>query len=78
MSYRLRVSRRAESQIRVAGDWWLENRPKAPEAFSEEIEVRRVFLGRIRYYLYYQAFPATEIIEVLAVWHASRGKEPSF
>jgi plasmid stabilization system protein ParE len=99
--YRLQVSRRAESQIRVAADWWLENRPKAPEAFSEEIErafdlvralpsvgepvahpklrgVRRVFLGRIRYYLYYQASPATEIVEVLAVWHASRGKGPSF
>jgi plasmid stabilization system protein ParE len=99
LSYRLRVSRRAESQIRVASDWWLENRPKAPQAFSEEIErafdlvralpsvgepvahlglkgVRRVLLGRIRYYLYYQAFPAMEIVEVLALWHTSRGKGP--
>ena len=101
MSYRLQVSQRAESQIRVAADWWLENRPKAPEAFSEEIDrafdlvralpsvgepvahrylkgVRRMLLGRIRYYLYYQAFSATETVEVLALWHTSRGKGPSF
>jgi plasmid stabilization system protein ParE len=101
LSYRLQVSPRAEAQIRVAADWWLENRPKAPEAFAEEIErtfdliralpsvgepvahpklkgVRRVLLGRIQYYLYYQAFPATEIVEVLALWHTSRGKGPRF
>ena len=101
MSYRLRVSPKAESQIRTAADWWLENRPKAPEAFAEEVArafdliralpsvgepvahptlkgVRRVLLGKVQYYLYYQPFPATEIVEVLALWHTSRGKGPSF
>lgn len=101
MSYRLQVSRRAESQIRVAADWWLKNRSKAPEAFAEEIArafdliralpsvgepvahpslkgVRRVLLERVQYYLYYQPFPATDIVEVLALWHTSRGKGPSF
>lgn len=37
MSYRIRVARRAQAQIRKAADWWVDNRPKAPTAFSEEI-----------------------------------------
>ena len=38
MSYTFRVSRRAASQIRAAAEWWAHNRPKAPQAFSEELE----------------------------------------
>lgn len=101
MSYRLRVSPKAESQIRVAADWWLENRPKAPAAFAEEIErafelirtlpsvgepvghrrlsgLRRVLLGRVRYYLYYQVTVDEGSVEVLALWHTSRGTGPRF
>lgn len=101
MSYRLKVSSRAESQIRVAADWWLENRPKAPVAFAEEIErafelirtlpsvgepvahlrlagLRRVLLGRVRYYLYYQVSADEGFLEVLALWHTSRGTGPRF
>jgi plasmid stabilization system protein ParE len=36
--------------------------------------VRRVTLSRIRYYLYYRV--SGDVLEVLAVWHTSRGDEP--
>ena len=37
--------------------------------------VGRLLVGRIRYFIYYRVTPGT--LEVLAVWHASRGKQPS-
>ena len=37
--------------------------------------VRRLLVGRIRYFIYYHVTPDT--LEVLAVWHVSRGKQPS-
>ncbi len=37
--------------------------------------VRRLLVGRIRYFIYYRASQNT--LDVLAVWHASRGKQPS-
>lgn len=36
--------------------------------------VRRLFLSRISYFLYYQA--ESGALEVLALWHASRGEQP--
>ena len=36
--------------------------------------VRRLFLGRIRYFVYYRATGDT--LEVLSLWHANRGGEP--
>ena len=36
--------------------------------------VRRLLVGRIRYFIYYRATP--DSLEVLAVWHTSRGKQP--
>ena len=36
--------------------------------------VRRVTLSRIRYYLYYRA--SGDSLEVLALWHTSRGRPP--
>ena len=36
--------------------------------------LRRVFLPRIRYYIYYREIG--EVLEVLAFWHASRGQPP--
>lgn len=36
--------------------------------------VRRLFLGRIRYFLYYRV--AGDTLEVLALWHASRETQP--
>jgi len=37
--------------------------------------VRRVMLSRIRYYVYYRV--AGDALQVLAVWHTSRGRGPS-
>lgn len=37
--------------------------------------VRRVTLPRIRYFLYYRV--ANDVLQVLALWHASRGQGPS-
>ena len=37
--------------------------------------VRRLLVGRIRYFVYYAVNEGT--LEVLAVWHVSRGKQPS-
>lgn len=37
--------------------------------------VRRLLVGRIRYFIYYRVTP--EALEVLTVWHVSRGKQPS-
>lgn len=38
--------------------------------------VRRVLLGRTQYHLYYVVSEADSVIEVLALWHTSRGSEP--
>jgi plasmid stabilization system protein ParE len=39
--------------------------------------VRRVLLSRVRYHLYYRVLEApTRSIEVLALWHVSRGDKP--
>ncbi len=38
-------------------------------------DVRRVHLSRIRYYIYYRVRPTQ--VEVLALWHGSRGEEPA-
>jgi plasmid stabilization system protein ParE len=37
--------------------------------------VRRLLVGRIRYFIYYRA--TSDTLDVLAVWHVSRGKQPS-
>jgi plasmid stabilization system protein ParE len=93
----VKITRRAATQIQEAASWWLANRPKAPEAFQEELRrgfslisqqpgvgaratnvklegVRRIYLSRVRYFLYYRV--RSEQLEVLALWHASRGKGP--
>ncbi len=95
---RVRVSARAESQIRKAAEWWAENRPAAPGAVRTDIGdaltllsqqpgigagyqsarasgVRRLLVGRIRYFIYYRV--TEHSLDVLAVWHVSRGKQPS-
>lgn len=35
---------------------------------------RRIFLPRVRYHLYYRA--SADVVEVRALWHASRGTDP--
>jgi plasmid stabilization system protein ParE len=38
--------------------------------------VRRLRRDRIRYYVYYQVSPGSQLVEILAFWHASRGHPP--
>jgi len=38
--------------------------------------VRRIHLSRIRYHLYYRVKDSPKVIEVLALWHTSRGSGP--
>jgi plasmid stabilization system protein ParE len=37
--------------------------------------VRRIHLPRIRYHLYYRVGPSS--VQVIALWHSSRGASPS-
>jgi plasmid stabilization system protein ParE len=89
----------AAGAIRKAAEWWIANRPQAPEAFAEELErafelvashpgigaraqnaklsgVRRIHLARVHYHLYYRVVTAPPAIEILALWHTSRGSDP--
>ena len=47
----------------------------APALNTRTRGVRRVHLARVQYYLYYRV--QGEQIEVLALWHTSRGSPPS-
>ena len=38
--------------------------------------VRRIHLSRVRYHLYYRVTDESGAVEVLALWHASRGSAP--
>jgi plasmid stabilization system protein ParE len=38
--------------------------------------VRRIHLPRVRYYLYYRIAKSPPAVEVLALWHTSRGSAP--
>jgi plasmid stabilization system protein ParE len=38
--------------------------------------MRRIHLTRVHYYLYYRLTSDSETIDVLALWHTSRGKAP--
>ncbi len=38
--------------------------------------VRRIHLSRIHYYLYYRVKESPKIVEILALWHTSRGSGP--
>jgi plasmid stabilization system protein ParE len=43
---------------------------------SEELSgVRRAFMRRTRYHVYYR-LRGDDLIEILAVWHTSRGEGP--
>jgi len=37
-------------------------------------EIRRLYLGRVGYFMYYRTTAGT--LEVLAFWHARRGRQP--
>jgi plasmid stabilization system protein ParE len=38
--------------------------------------VRRIHLARVRYHVYYRVHLERQVVDVLAVWHASRGAPP--
>ncbi|HEY0143780.1 MAG TPA: type II toxin-antitoxin system RelE/ParE family toxin [Thermoanaerobaculia bacterium] len=38
--------------------------------------VRRIFLNRVNYFLYYRPMADTRVVEVVALWHARRGSGP--
>ncbi|MBK7761332.1 MAG: type II toxin-antitoxin system RelE/ParE family toxin [Deltaproteobacteria bacterium] len=38
--------------------------------------LRRLVLQRSRYHVYYVVHPATDQVEILALWHTARGKLP--
>lgn len=45
-------------------------------AHSRLKEVRRLDLGRVHYYLYYQVDRSDETVEILGLWHSRRGRSP--
>ena len=38
--------------------------------------VRRILLGRVHYHLYYSVLVEESVVEILALWHTSRGSSP--
>jgi plasmid stabilization system protein ParE len=38
--------------------------------------IRRLYLRRVRYYLYFRVVDEARRVEILALWHASRGSGP--
>ena len=97
MALRVKIAARAARQIRQAAEWWVINRPAAPDAiaidFREAVallaeqpgigakyagartpSIRRLYLSRIGYFVYYKAEGGD--LRVLAFWHASREHQP--
>ena len=95
----VRIVASAGKAILDAAEWWVTNRPKAPDAFMVELEraiqilssqpligararniklagVRRLHLPRVHYHLYYRVTSHPEAVEILALWHTSRGTAP--
>ena len=42
---------------------------------DRKVEVRRLYLTRIRYFIYYRVMGQS--LDVIAFWHERRGSEPS-
>jgi len=56
----------------------LEERPDlVGRPVEQRPEVRRVYLRRIRFYVYFQISEDGSAVDVLAFWHGSRGHEPA-
>jgi len=56
----------------------IEEFPLAGEAVPHDRipTLRRVLLSRAQYYLYYSVLLDEGVVEVLALWHTSRGSKP--
>jgi plasmid stabilization system protein ParE len=48
----------------------------ARAANTKLVAVRRVHLSRVHYHLYYRVRSDPAAVEILALWHTSRGKGP--
>lgn len=56
----------------------LEERPElVGRPIREALDVRRVYLRRIRYYVYFSIVDDGTSVNVLAPWHGSLGREPN-
>lgn len=56
---------------------WLEERPDLiGRPIEQDLTVRRVYLKRIRYYVYFRIMDDGNRVEVLALWHGSRKDLP--
>jgi plasmid stabilization system protein ParE len=49
----------------------------APRANGSGIEMRRLYLSRIGYHLYFHVDEASRVVVILALWHSRRGAGPS-
>ena len=65
---RIEITDTAQAHIIVAAAWWAENRPAAPDAIRQDLD-------RILGLLCVQV--ADDALQVLALWHTSRGLGPS-
>ena len=97
MALELHISRRAAREIERVVEWWAVNRPAAPGAVRQDLEValglllvqpgigsvvqqasspdvRRFHVDRIRYWVYYRV--KRNRLEVVSLWHSSRGRGP--
>lgn len=55
----------------------LEERPEfVGRPIEQDLAVRRVYLKRIRYYLYFRVVDDGARVEILALWHGSRRGGP--
>lgn len=98
MTLELHITRRAAREIERIVQWWVANRPGAPDAVRKDLQgtlallleqpdiggavgqasapgIRRFHVERIRYWVYYRV--RRNRLEVVSVWHASRGGGPT-
>jgi len=54
---------------------------QTPELLGEHARnmpgIRRVYLRRVRYHAYYRVAGHERHVQILSLWHASRGQEPN-
>ncbi len=78
----VQFTKRAERDAERIDAWWREHRDKAPRLFTEELasaiamietmpDVGRSYAARRR-----EHAPGADVVRVLTIWHARRGREP--
>jgi hypothetical protein len=84
MPARVWFSPQARSQAREAALWWRANRPLAPRLFAKELRafpnatipaLHRILRPGTKYHLYY-VLTAPEVLEIVTVWSAVKGRQP--